>query len=740
MANQESSGLQLERGAGGMGVVYLDVPNKPLNVLGRQTMRELDSVLDQVSADRSLTLLVFLSRKASGFLAGADLNEFRSVESSDEAMALSSMGQGLFEKLANLRVPTVAVIHGACLGGGLELALACDYRVVVAARGTQLGLPEIKLGLIPGWGGTQRLPRTVGLERAFRVILQQHQLNAREALEWGLADVTVNTLEEALPVVERWIGKDVRARRKRRIHRLPLGTWRQRLLESTTVGRALLFRGVERILKRKVPDDMPGPWEALRAVRLGLSNGIAAGLAYEREAIGRLAKTTACRNLMTIFFLMDGARKGELSAGPAPEVRITHRPIRKVGVVGAGTMGAGIAQLALLKGYEVVIQEVNAGALASGMTRLEILVQKAVAKRVISAEDAAQRLTRMGKTIAWEGFSDVDLVIEAAVEDLDQKREVFRQLERVTPAEALLATNTSSLSVGEMQRSLTRPGRMAGLHFFNPVHKMPLVEVVRAPATQDQTIAALVQWASAVGKTPVVLRDSPGFIVNRILFPYLNEAGILVAQGMAVEEVDRVMRRFGMLMGPLELLDQVGLDVAAHAATSMRELFSGRITPHPALERMCARGWLGQKTGRGFYRYVGKSRAVDREAMSALQAELASDPVNNSIRAEIDADSTLARERMVCLTVNEAAACLSEVLAERAEIIDLAMVLGTAWAPHRGGPLRYADDRGVIDIVRTMENLRNRFGPRFEPCKELRERAASKRPFYGDINRVRAVS
>jgi 3-hydroxyacyl-CoA dehydrogenase/enoyl-CoA hydratase/3-hydroxybutyryl-CoA epimerase len=650
-------------------------------------------------------------------------------------MTMASIGQGLSEKLANLRMPTVAVIRGVCLGGGFELALACDYRIVVDGGDTQLGLPEVQLGLIPGWGGTQRLPRTVGLERALRVILQQHRLDAKESLAWGLADAIVSSQSEAFAVVERWIGPDVRRRRKRRRMGLPGATWRQRLVETTRFGRWFLFRGVERILRRRVPDDMPAPWEALRAIRLGLDQGMAAGLAYERQAIGMLSQTVACRNLVTLFFLLEKARKGELCPVSESKQGFAHRPIKRVGVVGAGTMGAGIAQLMLLKGFEVVVQEVNEGALAAGMSRLELLLQQAVARRLLPADEASRRLRTLGRTTSWEGFAGVDLVIEAAIEEMDVKRELFRQLEHITPAEALLVSNTSSLSVAEMQKGLNRPSRMGGLHFFNPVHKMRLVEVVRAPLTDDASIAALIRWAADLGKTPVVVADSPGFIVNRILFPYLNEAGELVAEGVPIESVDATMRRFGMLMGPLELLDQVGLDVAAHAARSMAGLFASRITPNPALDWMCQHGWLGRKSGRGFYRYDGNKKKANQEALAGL-----STIVHKATAASSDEAREFALERLVCLSVNEAAACLAEGLAGGAEVIDLAMVLGSAWAPHRGGPLRYADERGAASIVHAMERLRKFMGSRFEPHRELRERAIDKKSFYESGPLTRAAS
>lgn len=725
MGGFQAENLKVELRPDGIALLWVDVPGRKFNVFNRQVLSDLDQALDKLAAARSVRLLVAVSAKESGFFAGADLREFTAVQSPADAMALSAAGQRLFDKLAGFPAPTVAVIHGPCLGGGLEFALACDYRVAVDQPGTQLGLPELKLGLIPAWGGTQRLPRVVGIERAMQIILQLRQVNAADALRWGLVDAVEGSQDEALALIFGSFGERMVKQGKRPKEKPPVRTWRQRLLEATPAGRWLLFRATQRVLRRRLPDDMPAPLEALQAIRVGIRKGLAAGLTFEREAVGRLATTTACRNLITLFFLMENARKAEAKEPRAEE---EAKPCRRVGVVGAGTMGAGIAQLAAVKGCDVVVQEVNNAALKAGVQRIEDLFNKAVANRVLTADDARRKLERMGKTTTYAGFDTVDLVIEAAIEDLAQKKEIFRALERQTRPDTILATNTSSLSVQELQQGLEHPERVGGLHFFNPVHKMPLVEVIRAPQTAEAVAGTLTQWAASVGKTPVLVKDSPGFVVNRILFPYLNEAGMLVAEGMPVEVVDRVMRRFGMPMGPLELLDQVGLDVAAHVAKAVGPVFRDRLTPHPALEQMCARGWLGQKSGAGFYRYKGKKKKVNTEALAVLPGDASR---NGAAAKPLDPERLLeARERMVLLMVNEAAAYLAEGLAPSADVIDLAMVLGTGWAPQRGGPLRYADDRGAGDIVATLERLAQKLGPRFEPCAELRRRAATGEPFY----------
>ena len=401
--------------------------------------------------------------------------------------------------------------------------------------------------------------------------------------------------------------------------------------------------------------------------------------------------------------------------------------IHRVGVVGAGTMGAGIAQLAALKGCEVVVQEISDEALGAGMLKIVSLFEKAVERGLLTREELQRRTAGVRGTTRMDGFAEVDLAIEAVIEDREVKRAVFRSLEEKTRPAAILATNTSSLSVAQLQEGLAHPQRVAGLHFFNPVHRMPLVEVVRAAATDERTVGALVRFAAALGKTPVVVKDSPGFVVNRVLMPYLNEAVLLLGEGLAIGSIDEVMRRFGMPLGPLELLDQVGIDVAAHIARALAPAFGQRFGQNPLFERMAERGWLGQKSGVGFYRYRGKAKRP-HGAAAALVPPSAASALSRSLPTAVRLQQ--GRERMVLLMVNEAAACLGEGLAADAGQIDLALVLGTGWAPHRGGPLRYADDRGGRAMVQALGELVGRLGPRFEPCPELRRRAEAGRPFH----------
>ncbi|MFL5243793.1 MAG: 3-hydroxyacyl-CoA dehydrogenase NAD-binding domain-containing protein [Gemmataceae bacterium] len=705
----------------GEGVVLLliDVPARSMNVITPQVMVDLEAALERLQRDPALRLLIIRGAKSTGFIAGADVREFQKIANPEQAKELSAKGQELFAKLADFPFPTLAAIHGPCLGGGLELALACDYRTALDQPSTQLGLPEVELGLLPAWGGTQRLPRVIGLERTLKVILAGKRLSAPEALRWGLVDAVGRDQNEWLSAIDR-VSKTALAEGKRSRRRLTLRSWRQRILESNALGRHLLFRGTERLLKKRVPEDMPAPWEALQTIKVGLDRGLDAGLQREREAAARLATSNACHNLVNLFLQRERARdiaKGDQANAPS---------VARVGIVGAGVMGAGIAQLAAIKGYQVIVQEVNDAALGAGMLRIAGLIQKAVERKLLSESEAREKLAAIQGTTEWRGFDGVDLVVEAAIEDKQAKQNLFRELDRRTGPETPLATNTSSLAVSELEQGLSHPERVAGLHFFNPVHKMPLVEVVRTPKTLDSVAKQLARWAVKLGKTPVIVGDGPGFVVNRILMPYLAEAVLLVAEKLPIDQIDQTMQRFGMPMGPLDLLDQVGLDIAAHVGRSVQPALGSRLAlagsnPFQVFEGLIAKGWLGQKSGTGFYRHQGKRKKVNEMAANFIVQELGSSVGGNLSDLPASAAMTEARERLVLLMVNEAAMVLEEGLAEDAEAIDLAMVLGTGWAPHRGGPLHYAQQRGVANCIKALEDRAERIGPRFAPSTGLRK-------------------
>jgi 3-hydroxyacyl-CoA dehydrogenase/enoyl-CoA hydratase/3-hydroxybutyryl-CoA epimerase len=707
MAFFQARNLWINQLADGVAALVLDVPDRKVNVLSREVFSDLKAALTCV-AESPFELLLVRSGKPASFCAGADLQEIAALRSAEEAVALATLGQETFNQLAHLKIPTVAVIAGTCLGGGLELALACDYRVVVDKPNIQLGLPELELGLIPGWGGTQRLPRLIGLERAMQVILAGRRLGAREAFRWRLADDLTQTPEDEAPA---FLAEPA----KRPMHRLPLYTWRQRLLESNPLGRWLLFHGARRLLRRRVPDDLPAPWEALEALRVGLKRGLDAGLEYERAALGRLALEASCQNLVRLFFQREQARKARAEQRDFPA-------IRKVGIVGADVLGAALAHLAALRGCQVTIREASEMGLGLAMLRLMTLFKDSVQRGLMSQADLPRRLAGIHGTTAWKGFDDLDLVIEAVEEDEEKKKEVLSGIEKNTAASTLVATTAAAMRVQDLQQDLKHPERLAGLHFPSPVQKMPLVEVVRTPATVEQTAVRLADWVATLGKTALFVKDTPGFLIHRMLMPYLNEAVLLLREGMRIGQVDETMRRFGMTAGPLEFLDQLGLDVTARLAESLQPVFGGRLELDTAFAELAESGWLGQKSGSGFYRYDRRRPRENGVVLTVVRGGAPSLPLATGRAEEVMA---AARERLVLLLVNEAGFCLDEGVVADAESLDLGMVLGAGFAPHRGGPLRYAEQRGYKAVVEALRQMAEYLGPRFQPCAAL-ERLAER--------------
>ena len=654
------------------------------------------------------------SSKESGFLAGADVNAIVEIDSLEQAARVLQEGQRLFQSIESLSIPTVAVIHGPCLGGGLELALACDYRIARDDGATKIGLPEISLGVIPGWGGTQRLPKLVGLTNALSMILQGKQVGARDALKMGLIDQAIQP-ESWGQGVDSFVQKVLaHGHNASPSHRRGLT---QRLLENNFLGRKLIFSATRKKIASKAKN-YPALKSALKAMEQGYRGGD--GFACEREEFVQLLSTMTCRNLLSLFFAREAARSSRTWSSEKVEAK--YSPIQKVGVVGAGAMGAGIAQLAALRGFSVVVKEINQEVADAGRQRIEGMVSKFVKRKGWSDKKRQQFMKNINVTCEEAALTDSDLIVEAIVERLDVKRALFQGLDVLVQPQAILATNTSSLSVDAMADATARPGRFGGLHFFNPVHRMELVEVVRGKRTSDETIARLVSFVRALGKTPVVTSDSPGFLVNRVLFPYLGEAVLMVREGFDVATIDKELRRFGMPMGPLELLDQVGIDVAQHVAVSLSSILQGLDAVPDTLSEMVAKGQLGKKSGVGFYHYSKGKRG------KPSSTNVASSPATTPSFS--DDGLTAIQRRLVYPMLMESIRCLEEKVVAQPWAIDLAMVLGTGFAPHRGGPLHVIDQIGSGVLSANAAQLSKTCGPRFSPPERLVEMAKTNSRFF----------
>jgi len=706
----------------GFGVLLFDAPGSSVNVLDSATMQELDRTLDEL-ASRSFRALVILSGKEKNFIAGADIDEIRRITEPGEAREKSRRGQQIFQKIADLPYPTLAAIHGTCVGGGLELALSCDFRIARDDASTKIGLPEVNLGILPAWGGCQRLPRLIGIERALDMILAGKLLDAAQAYRRGVVDRVVSAehkleefrrqaLEFAGEILEPSAAGQIRSRRKPR----GLRSW---ALEKTPFGRRLLFSQARNRIVKRTGGHYPAPLKALEAIERGMEMPLDKALELESEFLGELIVTDVCKNLVFLFLMREALRKDRGVDDPA----VQPREVRRAGVLGAGVMGGGIAQLLAYHDIPVRMKDINQEAVETGLRQARKVFDHALQRHKLSAADVERKMSLITGTLDYSDFRKVDFVIEAIVEDLEIKKKAFEELSQQVRNDTILASNTSSLPISDLAKAVTRPGRFIGMHFFNPVHRMPLVEVIRGQKTSDQSVVTTVALAKRLGKTPIVVRDRPGFLVNRILAPYLNEAAVILQEGGKIDEVDRAMVDFGMPMGPFHLVDEIGIDVAVKVAKVLTDAFGDRLTPSPVLQRMYEDGRYGKKKGKGFYVYKGKSKEVD-SAVYRLVADLRQSAASMA-PAEI-------QDRMVLLMLNEAVVCLSEGLVRAPRDVDAGMVFGIGFPPFRGGILRYADQRGLDSVVLTLENFAGRYGERFTPSPLLKEMAAKGQRFYAD--------
>ena len=687
----------------GLAEVVFDNPGGKAVVLTAAVLMRLDEILSEIerlAKAGAVRALVFRSAKDGMFVAGVNVDEIADVNDAAEARAKARQGQELFRRVDHLPVPTVAAIDGTCLGGGTELALACTFRIASDRPETKIGLPEVRLGIIPGFGGTTRLPRLVGLPAALDLILTGKTLDARRAQRIGLIDERVHPA--ILERRARELAEEAAGGRKPE-RKLPLT---QRLMAGPA--RKLVLRKARASVMKESGGHYPAPLAALDVIDRGLGQSLDRQLEIEADAVGSLVTSDVSKNLIHVFHLMEDAKKASPDAEPTP--------VQRVGVLGAGTMGGGIAQLLAYNEIRVRLKDIEQPALGTGLRHARELFDKAVKTRRMREGEAEQAMTRIAPTLDYSGFGSLDLVIEAVVERMDVKKKVLGEVEALVPDDCVLTSNTSSLSISEMARGLARPDRFAGMHFFNPVHRMPLVEVIRGERSSDESVATVFRLARDLGKTPIIVKDGPGFLVNRLLAPYLNEAGWLLSEGASIEQVDRVMVEFGMPMGPFRLLDEVGLDVARHAAETMHAAFGERFRPSPGLAALERIERLGRKGGSGFYSYEnGRDQGVDKSIYEELGGAVPAD------RREMEAD--VIRKRLLYAMVNEAARILEDGIVGTPGEVDLGLITGTGFPPFRGGLLRWADDVGLDAIRERLEHWRAQLGDRFEPAPSLRERS-----------------
>ena len=642
--------------------VTLDVEGTSANVLSREVLEELEKLLDRLSA-REHEGVIFRSAKSS-FIVGADVTEFRRITDSAQAADVARHGQHLLNKIVALPFPSVAVIHGHCLGGGLELALACTYRVARDDEGTRLGLPEVKLGIHPGFAGTERLPPLVGDLTALDLMLTGRTVSSRQARTMGLVDETVPE-RYLLRAAQTLIAKRPRRHKARWWQRLP--AWK--------FVRKPVARLVERSVRAKAkPDHYPAPYRILELWRNSASQET------EAASLGEMMAGRTSRNLVTIFLLAEELkRRGKKQ----------QHNIERVHVIGAGVMGADIAIWAALRGFQVTLQDRSTEILARAVKKAAGFYKKKL-KQPRLVQEAMDRLM---PDLAGDGLTRADLVIEAIVEKVEAKRDLFANVEKRVPATALLATNTSSIPLEDIARALKDPTRLVGLHFFNPVAQMQLVEIVRGAQTGEDALNRARAFTTALDRLPLDVKSSPGFLVNRVLMPYLIEAVALAEQGHALADIDGAATDFGMPMGPILLADTVGLDICLSVAEELAGPLGIEVPQR--LRDMVAGGKLGRKSGEGFYHYDKNGKPVGRGKRTDTR-----EPIT---------------ERLILRMVNEAVACLREAVVADADSVDAGMVYGTGFAPYLGGPMRYAETLGDVGICASLRRLAGEYGKRYEP-------------------------
>lgn len=707
MSEQKAFTLELRDDQ--VAVIHIDVPGESMNTLKASFAEEVAHVLNQLEQQQDLKGVVVISDKPGSFVAGADISMIDACENAADTESLARQGQAMFDRIEGLKVPVVAAIDGACLGGGLELALACHYRVATDSNRTIIGLPEVQLGLLPGSGGTQRLPRLIGIQKALPLILTGKQLRAKQAKKLGIVDDVVPAsilLEAAVK-----LALSSKAKVKRVRHSLL-----HKALEGTGVGRGIIFSKAREQAQAKAKGNYPALDKIIDTIAYGADKGFEAGLEFEARSFGELAMTPESKQLRNIFFATTAMKK-ETGAGDTKP-----RKIERVGVLGGGLMGGGIAYVTAAKaGLPARIKDISEQGIVHALKYSYDLLHKKVKRKHMARAELESIMLRLSGSLDYSGFDQVDVVIEAVFEDLNLKQQMVADIEAVAGENTIFATNTSSLPITKIAAQAQRPENVIGLHYFSPVDKMPLAEIITHAGTSDETIATTVALAKKQGKTPIVVKDGAGFYVNRILAPYMNESARLVLEGEPIEVVDSALVKFGFPVGPMKLMDEVGIDVAAKVAPIMADELGDRFRAPDAFGKLLDDERKGKKNKKGFYAYSGKKpgKSVDESVYSLLGI---------SPSAKLGGEEIA--QRTVLLMLNEAAYCLDEGIIRSARDGDIGAIFGIGFPPFRGGPFRYMDAVGVTEIVRRLQSYQQQHGERYTPAPLLVKMAENNERFY----------
>jgi len=690
----------------GIATLIFDTPKSNVNVLCFDALYELREHIAELETNAEVKALFIESAKKDIFIAGADINEIKAFKDEDEIVSKLAEGQEIFNRLENLPFPTVAMIDGACLGGGLELAMSCTYRVATNDAHTRIGLVEVSLGIIPGLGGTQRLPLLVGFTKAIELITASKRLKGDKALKLGLVDA-------AMP--SGYLG----FKKEEYIKEILSGTLEEKVLakrkgikwyEMLAPSKMLIAHLARKAVNKKTAGHYPAPLKAIDVLEETLPMSLEDGLKVELEVFAPLATSEISKNLIELFFTSERLKKEKFSKAKAKNVE-------SAAVVGVGTMGSGIAWALAHKDIPVRLGARKMPSIAKAMTKLMKSFESIKRRGRLTEREIGLKMDRVTYTTDMRGLANVDIVVEAVSEDPKVKQKVFADLEAKVSEACIIATNTSSLDISSLAQKTQYPERFVGMHFFNPVQMMPLVEIIAGEKTSDETVATVVKLANRLGKTPIKVSECAGFLVNRTLLPYLNEAAKMFEEGEDVVRIDRILKGFGMPMGPFTLADEVGIDIGDKVSTILHNAYGKRMHPSSVLERMLDKGWLGKKTGTGFYIHKGKKQSYNTQ-MTELQY------------GHKTLDDEVILDRAILIMVNEAACCLEEGVVDNAQYLDMAMVMGTGFPAFRGGLLRYADSEGLENIVTRLQTLEELYGERFVPAGLLVEMAENNKRFY----------
>lgn len=694
----------------GIAIITMNDPDQPQNVLNQSIQSEFEHVFNDISNDKALKGLIFTSDKPKCFVAGADISMLQSIDSREKSIESSKLLHGLVQRIADLDLVSVAAINGACLGGGLELALAFDYRIASDDKSTKIGVPEVQLGLLPGGGGTQRIPRLIALPTALDLMLTGKQLNAVRAKKAGLIDqvVPVNALHGlAIKCITK--GKPKRSQ-----------SLKDKLMKWGPVRGYVISQARQQTLKL-TKGKYPAPLKILDVVHQGLGLSLAEGLECEAQGFADLLMSSESKQLVNIFFASTDLKKDTGVDSDA-----TAREVNKVGVLGGGLMGAGIAYVTADRAHkDVRIKDISHEGVARGIEYATKLIDKKLARKRIKSHEYLPSVSKITGGIDYKGFESADVVIEAVFESLELKQQMVADIEALAgDRETVFATNTSAIPIDDVAANAQHPERVIGMHYFSPVEKMPLLEVVKGSKTADWVTATAVALGKQQGKTVIVVNDGPGFYTTRILVPYSMEAVRLVLEGVAIEEVDAALESFGMPVGPLKLMDEVGIDVGAHIVETLNGAFGDRIPLIEGVDRVLADDRKGKKNKRGFYDYSteSKGKKVDESIYQTMGVQYPG-------RAEISHQDGIA-ERVILTMLNEAAYCLEEGILRSARDGDIGAIFGLGFSPFLGGPFRYMDTLGTSVVVAKLEALAKEHGKRFTPAPSLVSMAKNNEKFY----------